>query len=214
MFSKQVWHDRKHQAEVFVNGEGMVSGTILSYKRGVCLVNPRPEVLVALYQEAKIKRILGVNAVVLTDHSPEFVRGLCTLIAYSRELRRRKPLTVYVRADGVISPVFLNSCCAQLMRERTQFELNIVPVPVAIPFGVGEASLRYMLPENSPHPRRSRPYLELRTGDRAIHYYDESYAGEMTDYAIGGEAPDIAIRAVQLPQYRQIIPAKREIAKV
>ncbi len=53
MFSKQVWHDRKHQAEVFVTQEGVVSGTILSWKRGVCLVNPRPEVLVALYQGSK-----------------------------------------------------------------------------------------------------------------------------------------------------------------
>lgn len=208
MFSKQVWHDRKHQAEVFVNGEGVVSGTILSYKRGVCLVNPRPEVLVALYQEAKIKRILGVNAVVLTDNAPEFVRGLCTLITYSREFRRRKPLTVYVRADSIISPMFLNSCCAQLMRERTQFDLNIISVPVAESFTVGDATLQYLLPENS--PRRSRPYLELRTLDRLIHYYDESYLGEMTDYTIAGEAPDVAVRAVQLSQYRQIVPAKKQ----
>lgn len=214
MFSKQVWHDRRHKAEVFVNEEGAVSGTILSYKHGVCLVNPRPEVLVALYQEAKIKRILGVNAVILTDHSPEFVRGLCTLITYSRELRRRKPLNVYVRAEGTVSPVFLNSCCARLMRERSQFDLNIIPVHIATPFSVGDATLQYARPTPGAQVRRNSAYLELRTGDRLVHYYDESFNGDMSEYELGGEAPDIAIRAVQLPQYRQIIPAKRELAKV
>ena len=211
MFSKQVWHDRKHQAEVFVNQEGVVSGTILSWKRAVCLVNPRPQVLVALYQEAKIKRILGVNAVVLTDHSPEFVRGLCTLIAYSRELRRKKPLNVFVRSDGPVSPVFLNSCCAQLMRQRSQFELNIVPVPSKSSFQIGEGELQY-LPTNA-GARTS--FLELRTADRLIHFYDEDCREELEEYVGDAETPDIAIRAVQLPQYSQIIPARqtRELAK-
>lgn len=204
MFSKQVWHDRKHQAEVFVNEEGVVSGTIIAYKRGVCLVNPRPAVLVALYQEAKIKRILGVNAVVLTDHSPEFVRGLCTLITYSRELRRRKPLDVYVRSDGVISPVFLNSCCAQLMQECSQFDLNIRTVDMGTPFSVGDAELRYARHEGRP----TSAILEIRTQDRLLHFYDESFQEELDVYTPKDvDSPDIAIRAVQLPQYRQIIPA-------
>ena len=211
MFSKQVWHDRKHQAEVFVNGEGIVSGTILSWKRGVCLVNPRPEVLVALYQEAKIKRILGVNAVVLTDQSPEFVRGLCTLIAYSRELRRRKPLSVYVSANGPTSPVFLNSCCAQLMREQSQFELNISAVPIGDPFTIGEGTLRYLMANKA----STTPYLELRTSDRHVHFYDETFNEELDEYLGENQAPDIAIRAVQLPQYNQIVPAqRREAVKV
>ena len=204
MFSKQVWHDRKHQAEVFVNSEGVVSGTILSWKKGMCLVNPRPEVLVALYQEAKIKRILGVNAVVLTSHAPEFVRGLCTLIAYSRELRRKKPLTVYIRSDGAVSPVFLNSCCAQLMRQCSQFDLDIVPVALEHEFEVGEGILRYRLTESDART----PYLELRTGDRRIHFYDESFHEEPHECVGEQEAPDIAIRTVQLPQYRQIIPTR------
>jgi len=204
MFSKQVWHDRRHQAEVFVNEEGIVSGTIIAYKRGVCLVNPRPAVLIALYQEAKIKRILGVNAVVLTDHSPEFVRGLCTLITYSRELRRRKPLDVYVRADSAISPVFLNSCCAQLMRECSQFDLNIMPVSMETPFNIGEAELSYKAHGED----RGSAILQIRTQDRLVHFYDESFREELEAYTPEkSDAPDIAIRAVQLPQYRQIIPA-------
>ncbi|MCB0711194.1 MAG: hypothetical protein KDD67_02570 [Ignavibacteriae bacterium] len=213
MFSKQVWHDRKHQAEVFVNEEGVVSGSILSFKKGICLVNPRPEILIALYQEAKIKRILSINAVVLTDSSPEFVRGLCTLISYSRELRRRKPLTVYVTAEGRRSPMFVNSCCAQLMTQQSLFDLEIVTLPTGKSTQIGEASLKFHSLRNT--KAVSNPMLEIATAERTIHFYDETCTEELDMYKDRPDSePDIIIRSVQLSQFRQILKPETRVVKV
>ena len=110
MFSKHVWHDRNHQAEVFITGSGAIGGTIVAYKGAVCVINPRPEILTALYQEAKIKRILSIKYVILTDNTIEFTRGLCALVGYSRGLRRKSPLKIITRDDTRISTDFLSSC--------------------------------------------------------------------------------------------------------
>ena len=214
MFSKQVWHDRKHQAEVFVNEEGVVSGAIISFRKGICLVNPRPEILIALYQEAKIKRILSINAVVLTDSSPEFVRGLCTLIGYSRELRRKKPLKVFVNAVGRLSPMFVNSCCAQLMSRQSLFDLKIKAVPPGKSFEVGDAELRFRLMQRN-SAQRANPMLEVETTDRLLHFYDESFTDELDLYADPSQRqPDIAIRSVQLSQFRQILKPEGRVVRV
>ncbi len=212
MFSKQVWHDRKHQAEVFVNEEGVVSGAIISFRKGICLVNPRPEILIALYQEAKIKRILSINAVVLTDSSPEFVRGLCTLISYSRELRRRKPLDIFVTAEGRRSPMFVNSCCAQLMTRQSLFDLDIHAVPTGKTFSVGEGELRF---HSLRYPNTiGNPMLEVMTTERTIHFYDESCTEELDSYDhLPESVPDIVIRSVQLSQYRQILKPEQRIVR-
>ncbi len=93
------------------------------------------------------------------------------------------------------------------MRERTQFDLNIVPASIESPFSVGEGTFRYRLTNSD----AKNAYLELATGDRCIHFYDESCREELEEYLGDNEAPDIAIRAVQLPQYRQIIPTRESV---
>src|SRR5512133_3890131 len=108
MFSKHVWFDRTHAVEVYIGPDGIVSGTVVAYEGAVCLINPRPEVLTALYQEAKLRRILSVRAIVITDNRIDFTRGLCSFVSYSRGLRRRLPLTIVIRKEARISSDFLS----------------------------------------------------------------------------------------------------------
>ncbi len=204
MFSKQVWHDRKHQVEVFITEEGVISGTIIAYKGGVCLINPRPEVLIALYQEAKIKRILGVNAVLLTDNTPAFTRGLCALVSYSRGLRRRRPLSVVTRSDTKISTDFLNSCCARLL-EDSAFDVDITTLKRGETLSQGEGRVRYIgLP--GIEANTANPYLEVVTRTKTIQYYDESHTGQFDDtHVVNSVNPDLVIRATELPRYSQVV---------
>lgn len=201
MYSKQVWHDRRHQLEVFVNDEGAISGVIISTKRGICLINPRPEILIALYQEAKIKRILSINAIILTQSTPEIVRGLCTFLGYSRKLRRRKALDVYVHEAGDRERSFVDSCCMQLMSHDRLFEFTIHKAKAGSPFAIGEGRLQFDLLDGG--SRTLSPRLTLRTDTRRFEYYDETFVSDVIDSGEEGK-PDLIVRAIQLPLARRI----------
>jgi hypothetical protein len=194
MFSKHVWFDRKHQAEVFITDEGVISGTIVAYQGAVCLINPRPEILTALYSEAKIKRILSIKAVILTDNTMEYTRGLCALVAYSRGLRRRTPLTVITRNDTAISRDFLNSCCSQLLND-SHFDVTVESVEVGEPHELGVGRILYERVPGS----ETNPYLVMSTGKRTLHYFDETHRGPFDDtHASRLSRPNVVIRAAGL----------------
>jgi hypothetical protein len=209
MFSKHVWYDRKHQAEVFITDEGVISGTIVAYEGAICVINPRPEVLLALYQESKIKRILGVKAVILTGDSIDITRGLCAFVNYSRGLRRRSPLTIIARSDSRISPDFLSSCCARLWGD-SQFEVKFAHLRPGDSLALGKGSIHFERAVNA--AGQSAPHLVIHTDkDRTLHYYDESH-GETFEAAAdnGGEKPNLVIRAADLPGYLKHVRRKLE----
>lgn len=203
MFSKQVWHDRKHQVEVFRNQEGEVIGTIVSFRKGICLINPRPDILIALYQEAKIRRISSVNTIVLTESRPEFVRGLCTFLGYSRELKRRKVLGVRMVVENPRATSFINSCCMQIMKSGSQFDLDLGHLTGDADHRLGDGIIRVRRTAADAE-QTAMPFVEIRTGERTIHYFDERFRDCDVASADGFE-PDVAIRAAQIPLYRQVI---------
>ncbi len=197
MFSKHVWYDRRHQAEVFINEAGTISGTIVAYKGAVSVINPRPEILTALYQEAKIKRILGIKAVIMTDNTIEFTRGLCALVNYSRGLRRRSPLQVITRDDSRISTDFLNSCCSRLL-EDSAFDLDIVALGAGESRQVGQGSVSFVRDRET---AEESPCLVVATDQRTLHYYDESHRGALDPERPSPLGrPNVVIRAAALLQ--------------
>jgi hypothetical protein len=200
MFSKHVWYDRRHQAEVFTTDEGVISGTIVAYEGAVFVINPRPEILLALYQEAKIKRILGVKGVILTNNSIEFTRGLCAFVNYSRGLRRRSPLMIITPSGAEIATDFLSSCCAKLWGD-SEFEVEFTRLAPGESYGIGKGSIRFVKPKKG--KTSLSPYLVVQTDlDRTLHYYDESY-NEAYDPQTERRAskPNVVIRAAELPSY-------------
>lgn len=201
MFGKQVWHDRRHQVEVFRNEDGEVIGTIVSFRKGICLINPRPDILVALYQEAKIRRISSVNAIILTESRPEFVRGLCTFLGYSRELRRRKDLEVRVVVENPRSSSFINSCCMQIMRSGSRFDLDLDHLTGEREYRLGDGTIRVRrsLPDDL---RTAMPFVEIATGERVIHYYDERFREQDVASESTESVPDVVVRAASIPQYQ------------
>lgn len=197
MFTKHVWFDRRHMAEVFINEEGIVSGTIVAYEGAVALINPRPEILASLYHEAKLKRILSIKAVILTDNTIEFTRGLCALVGYSRGLRRRTPLTVITRKDSKISTDFLNSCCARLLEDQA-FEVDIVPIATGQQHPLGAGTLRFV---RTARENATTPYLVVKTEKRTLHYYDETHKGLLVeDASVKRAQPNVVIRAAEMPK--------------
>ena len=197
MFSKHVWHDRKHMAEVYIAEGGIVSGTLVAYEGAVCLINPRPEILTALYQEAKLKRILSIKAVLLTDNTIQYTRGLCALVGYSRGLGRKTPLQVITRSDCQVSTDFLHSCCARLL-EDSAFDVDIMPLPTGKSQDVGSGAVRYVRP---PKGVEGNPYLVVKTDERTLHYYDETHKGEFDDsHVVKTARPNVVIRAAELPK--------------
>jgi hypothetical protein len=217
MFSKHVWYDRKHQAEVFITDEGVISGTIVAYEGAISVINPRPEVLLALYQEAKIKRILGVKAVILTSDSIDFTRGLCAFVNYSRGLRRRSPLTIIARSDSRVSPDFLSrvspdflsSCCARLWGD-SQFDVQFAHLRPGDEFALGKGRLRFDRTSDD-----ESPHLVMHTEkDRTLHYYDESHSETFAHAAdTAGEKPNLVIRAADLPGYLKSVRRRLEAAE-
>lgn len=196
MFTKHAWFDRRHMAEVFINGDGAVSGTIVAYEGAVCLINPRPEILTSLYHEAKLKRILSIKAVILTDNTIEFSRGLCALVGYSRGLRRRTPMTVITRRDAKISTDFLNSCCARLLEDQA-FDVSIVPVSSDESYSLGAGSISFV---SAGDPADCNPLLVVATDNRTLHYFDETHRGDVNaELAARAGAASVVIRAAELP---------------
>ncbi|HVZ41013.1 MAG TPA: hypothetical protein VHI13_17155 [Candidatus Kapabacteria bacterium] len=210
MFSKHVWHDRRHQAEVFATEEGAISGTMIAYEGAVTMINPRPEILLALYQEGKIKRILAVKAVILTSDAIEVTRGLCAFVNYCRGLRRRSPLTIVAPAGTTISMEFLDSCCA-LLWGASDFEIRIAHLAPEERLPLGKGWLRFRA------GAEERPYLIVGTEKgRTLHYYDESHAGPVSPSdETGHERPNVTIRAAQVPSYlhysRSILQARQGV---
>lgn len=198
MFSKHVWYDNKHQAEVFISDEGVVSGTIVAYEGAVFLINPRPEILTALYQEAKLKRILAVKGVIMTDNTIAYTRGLCALVNYSRGLRRKTPLVVVTREDTTIPTDFLSSCCSRLLAESSLFEFTIERLKTGESYPMGKGSIRFVRPPRG--NTTSAPYLVVRTDkDRTLHYYDESHEGAFdSTHVVKSAKPNVVIRAAEL----------------
>lgn len=193
MFSKHVWYDRKHQAEVYTTAEGVLSGTLVAYDGAVALVNPRPEILLALYQEAKIRRILGVRAVVLTADSMDFTRGLCAFVNYCRGLRRRSALEIISHEGASISMDFLSSCCAKLWGD-SEFEVRLSLLAPNEPKKVGAGHVRFVASEPG-----GAQYLEVTTlKGRTLHYYDERHAGPVEPTA-DASRPNVVIRAARVP---------------
>lgn len=196
MFSKHVWYDHKHQAEVFLGDNGEVSGTIIAYEGTVFVVNPHPEILTALYHEAKMKRILSLGGVVLTDSALEHTRGLCALVNYSRGLRRKRPLLVVSRKGGAMPATYLNSACSQLLRQTSQFPVNLHTVGENEPFRFGKGTITF-LPYSTDEADAS--VLEIRTErGRVLHYLDEmcGRAGVPPE-EIRRAAPHLVIRAMR-----------------
>ena len=213
MFSKHVWYDRRHQAEVFTTDEGVISGTIVAYEGAVFVINPRPEILLALYQEAKIKRILGVKGVILTNDSIDFTRGLCAFVNYSRGLRRRSPLTIITLSDTEIATDFLSSCCARLWGD-SEFEVEFAKLASGESYRIGKGTLSFVKPKKG--KAGISPYLVVQTDlDRTLHYYDESYSEALDDSQRdrGAKKPNVVIRAAELPSYAMHVREKlsREI---
>jgi hypothetical protein len=200
MFSKHVWHDRKHQAEVFITDEGVISGTIVAFEGAVAVINPRPEILLALYQEAKIKRILSVKSVIITDNSIDFTRGLCAFVNYCRGLRRRSPLSIVTHTDYSISKDFLMSGCMRLWSDSA-FEMHYAHLTTGETHQLGRGTIRFVRPEAGPSD--ARPYLEVATDrERSLHYYDESHTGILpSDSTSIPNRPNVVIRAAELPKY-------------
>jgi hypothetical protein len=198
MFTKHVWYDRKHQAEVFITDEGVISGTIVAYQGAVSIVNPRQEILAALYQEAKIKRILSLRTVILTDNTIEFARGLCSLLNYSRGLRRKTPLTVITRDDSRVAREFITSCCSPVVG-GSSFEVNVVALKIGEQYELGIGTIGFI---NDGEQRN--PLLVVKTGERTLHYLDESHNGAPDEsQVISSERPNVVIRAAELPKYAE-----------
>ncbi len=207
MFSKHVWYDRKHQAEVFITDEGVISGTMVAYDGAVCMINPRPEVLLALYQEAKIKRILSVKSVIITDNSIALTRGLCAFVNYCRGLRRRSSLSIVTHADTSISKEFLMTGCMRLWSDSS-FELQYAHLGTGESFELGKGRIRFVAPPEGSDS--SRPFLEVSTDrDRSLHFYDESHRGQLpTEPDPTLPKPNVVIRAAELPRYLREVREK------
>lgn len=196
MFSKHVWYDRRHQAEVFLTDDGAISGTIVAYEGAVSVINPRPEILTALYQEAKLKRILSLKGILLTDNTIDYTRGLCALVSYSRGLRRRTPLTIVTRHDTGISPDVLNRCCSQLLGDAL-FEVRMVPLGYGQSHQLGTGTISFVKPEGS----AVNPVLVMKTSRCALHYLDETHVGAPAEWStVSSERPNVVIRAAELPR--------------
>ncbi len=199
MFSKHVWYNRRHQAEVFITDEGVVSGTIVAYEGTVFLVNPRPEILLALYQEAKLKRILSLKGVVLTNATVELTRGLCALLNYSRGLRRRAPMSVITRTGTDLSHEFLTKCCTPL-RGAATFDVQLVTLSEGEKHRMGKGDVHFE--QASGETVSESPFLVVSTErDCSIHYFDESHKGTVSSDIQDGQrsTPDLIIRAAELP---------------
>ncbi len=201
MFSKHVWHDRKHQAEVYITDDGVISGTLVAYDGAVCVINPRPEILIALYQEAKIRRILSVKGVILTENKIEFTRGLCAFVNYSRGLRRRSPLTIISREGTQIGNDFLSSCCSKLLGDSPQFDVAFARLRPQDSYRLGRGSVRFVEPTAG--LAGTNPLLVVSTEkEKTLYYYDESHQEGFTAEQLPHvPRPDVVIRAGKLPAY-------------
>lgn len=208
MFSKHVWYDRRHQAEVFISDDGQISGAIIAYKGAVFVVNPRPEIMTALYQEGKIKRILSLKGVVLTDTTMEYTRGVCSLVSYSRALRRKTPLTIITRDNTAISSEFLASCCTQLVPDSS-FEVQLTALPERESFVLGNGLIRYEPQGNT----ASSPCLVVETRERRIHFYDETHVGSFNSKELPLlQQPHVVIRAANIMKSFQ--PVEQRVLQV
>lgn len=203
MYNKQVWHDRKHQVEVYRNDSGEVIGTIISFRKGICLINPRPDILIALYQEAKIRRIGSVNSVLLTDRRPEFVRGLCTFLGYSRKLKRGKPLSVRIVAEDRSANSFIDSCCMQIMQGGSRFAFDLDMLDTNATYELGDAVISVERAGSGSDAQ----FLCIQTSSCRIDYYDERHS-KPSHTLLEGVGPDVAVRAVQLPVYPETVAVR------
>ncbi|MCC7438899.1 MAG: hypothetical protein IT211_10440 [Armatimonadetes bacterium] len=211
MFSKHVWYDRRHQAEVFISDDGQISGAIIAYKGAVFVVNPRPEIMTALYQEGKIKRILSLKGVVLTDTTMEYTRGVCSLVSYSRALRRKSPFAIITRDNTAITSGFLASCCTQLVPDGS-FQVQLTALPQRESFVLGEGLIRYE-PQETTESSGGSPCLVVETRERRIHFYDETHVGSFNSSELPLlQQPHVVIRAANIMKSFQ--PIEQRVLQV
>ena len=118
----------------------LLVGTLVARDNETCVVDPRPELLCALFKGGHPNRILDIDAVVITDDDVEVTRGLCTLVAYLRGLKRTSALPVLVRNDAGICTTFLRSCCERLVENAT-FRVSVDAIDTAKPIRVGDATM-------------------------------------------------------------------------
>lgn len=111
MFNKHVWSNRRHKIEVFLCNTEVI-GSIVNFESNIILVNPKSEILSALYSEGKIKNINSINTILLTNKSIECSRGLCSVMNYFKVMRRRKVLTVITRNDAYA--ISMNNWCLKM----------------------------------------------------------------------------------------------------
>jgi len=192
MFGKQVWYDTRHRTEVIVSDNQEVIGTIVAYEGAVLVVNPRAEILSALYQESRLKRLLGLKGVVLTSTSVENGRGICALVNYSRVLRRTAPLAlITLERDPYTTRDFISRCCEHLF-VHSGFELDRVRLRPNVVGAIGKGEITFV-------PAADAGFvLQISTAaGRVIHYYDDSIPVNERDRSVGQRIPDLVVRAAE-----------------
>lgn len=195
MFTKHVWHDPGHRAEIFISDKEQLIGAIVSYKGAVCLVNPRSEILTALYNEGKINRLLSINALILTDNTIDFTRGICGFINYSRALKRQTPLRILTGSHTTLSTDFLDSFCSRLYGDT--FPIDIAQVKPGQRVQLGDGVIRFVRPR-ADDP--GNPCLVVQTPERRLDYFDESHGAASGQPRRGGAKArtEVIIRAADL----------------
>lgn len=190
MYTKRVWFDQHHQAEIFLNDEEVTIGTIIAYEGAVILVNPTSDILSALYHESKLKRILGIRSIVLTSAAVQYARGICALMNYARVLGRKSPVTVTLPLDNAepSGTAFISMCCQHLIA-NADFEL----VQKTLEFGVhgilGAGELVYYRGDGE-----GRLLVITTQHERTIHVYDGDHYISSGPDSSQIQHPDIVIR--------------------
>lgn len=188
-YSKTVWFDGRHNVEVFRSDDEIVIGTIIAYEGAVFLINPRPEILAALYQESKLKRILGIGSIVLTSADVDMARGLCSLVNYSRVLLRRAPLAIITSNHTNRGDDFITRCCGKLASSAL-FTLEHCHVAVGQQKRLGRGSICF--------GRNGAGHFQMEVltdFGRRLHFYDEEQVGTVSHDRRGMAIPDVVVRA-------------------
>lgn len=190
MFTKRVWFDKRHLAEVFLMDDTTTIGTIVAYEGTVFLINPVSEMLSALYQESRLKRILGIRGILLTSASVAYARGVCALVNYSRVLSRRTPISIMMPFDETTQSgvEFISRCCRNLVTSA-QFELSLSRLAFGESGDMGKGEVVFLKEDLGGRLLRIR-------ADRGwtLHYHDGDNYASTGQPSAGTDRPDVVIR--------------------
>lgn len=193
MFTKRVWFDKRHLAEVFLMDDVTTIGTLVAYEGAVVLINPTSHMLSALYQESKLKRLLGIRGIILTSASVSYARGVCAFVNYSRVLGRKTPISIMMPSDqGAPSGVeFISRCCHHLVATAS-FELVLSQLSPGERGEMGKGEVVFVQDEGR------GPLLMIQTTrGRTLHYYDGDHRGAPMPHRARVDRPDVVIREVR-----------------